>query len=464
MSETPARPWALLAELTHGCPLHCPYCSNPLELTRRSRELSTDDWRRVMRQAGDYGVVHTHLSGGEPLLRSDLVEIVAAADDAGVYTQLVTSGVGLTEARLGTLVDAGLRSVQLSVQHVDPARSDLIAGYRSFTAKERAAELVRKAGLPLGVNVVLHRDNLDAVEEIVDLAVDWGAERIELANTQFYGWALRNRAALLPGREQVARASAAIERRRAELAGTIELVWVVPDYFDGVAKPCMGGWGAVSLTVAPDGTALPCPAASVLPGLDPPNVRDRSLAWIWESSPAFRRYRGTEWMSEPCRSCTHRETDFGGCRCQAYALTGDAARTDPACALSPDHALVRAAADAASEPTTASEPLTASDPLVAAGPAARPLLPLTVSAPTPTGSAPAERDQAPYVYRTPASTGRARPAAPADPQGPATGPETPHGPTTPKGVSTPQGPVARHPAEPGTPHEPAAGPPTDANP
>ncbi|WP_128377156.1 pyrroloquinoline quinone biosynthesis protein PqqE [Streptomyces cavernae] len=342
----PPPPWALLAELTHACPLHCPYCSNPLELVRRSRELSAEEWEDVLRQAGELGVVHTHLSGGEPLLRPDLAAIVGAAESAGIYTQLVTSGVGLSEPRMSELASAGLRSVQLSVQHADSAASDRIAGSRSYAAKERAAAVVRDAGLPLGLNVVLHRDNLDAIDDIVDLGVAWGAERIELANVQFYGWALRNRTTLLPTRDQLSRAQETVERRRKQLGDSTELVWVVPDYFDGVPKPCMGGWGAVSLTVAPDGVVLPCPAAGALPGLDAPNVRDRSLEWIWNSSPAFNRYRGTDWMSGPCGECPRREADFGGCRCQAHALTGDAARTDPACALSPDHGLVRALAEA----------------------------------------------------------------------------------------------------------------------
>ncbi|MFE7171380.1 pyrroloquinoline quinone biosynthesis protein PqqE [Streptomyces sp. NPDC057616] len=342
----PGRPWALLAELTHACPLHCGYCSNPLELTRRSRELSTGQWTDVMRQAGELGVVHTHLSGGEPLLRRDLAEIIAAAEAAGLYTQLVTSGVGLDRARLSALAAAGLRSVQLSVQHADPASSDRIAGRRSFADKERAAALVRAAGLPLGLNVVLHRENLDAIDAVVELGLSWGVDRIELANTQFYGWGLLNRAALLPTRAQLARAQAAVERWRKRLTpGGPDLVWVVPDYFDGVAKPCMGGWGAVSLTVAPDGTVLPCPAAASLPDLDPPNVRDHPLAWIWDHSRAFTRYRGTDWMPGPCRGCDRRDEDFGGCRCQSYALTGDAARTDPACRLSPDHALIRTLTD-----------------------------------------------------------------------------------------------------------------------
>ncbi|MFG2790228.1 pyrroloquinoline quinone biosynthesis protein PqqE [Streptomyces sp. NPDC048419] len=339
----PARPWALLAELTHACPLHCGYCSNPLELTRRSRELSTGQWAQVMCQAGEMGVVHTHLSGGEPLLRRDLEEIVAAAETAGIYTQLVTSGVGLDRARLSALAAAGLRSVQLSVQHADMDASDRIAGRRSFADKERAAALVRAEGLPLGLNIVLHRENLDAIDGVVELGLSWGVDRVELANAQFYGWGLLNRAALLPTRDQLARAQAAVERWRERLAPDgPALVWVVPDYFDGVAKPCMGGWGAVSLTVTPDGTVLPCPAAATLPDLDPPNVRDHPLTWIWDHSRAFTRYRGTDWMPDPCRGCSRREEDFGGCRCQSYALTGDPTRTDPACHLSPDHALIQA--------------------------------------------------------------------------------------------------------------------------
>ncbi|ORT54875.1 pyrroloquinoline quinone biosynthesis protein PqqE [Streptomyces sp. CB03238] len=351
MTPPPPPPWALLAELTHGCPLRCAYCSNPLELIARSAELTAGEWAGVFRQAAALGVVQTHLSGGEPLLRRDLDAIVAAADGAGVHTQLVTSGVGLTAKRLRGLVSAGLRSVQLSVQHTDPAAAERIAGARAFTAKERAARLVREADLPLGVNVVLHRANLDALDDLVHLALTWGAERIELANTQFYGWALRNRAALLPDRAQVARARDAVARWRERLAGRLDLVWVVPDYVDGTAKPCMGGWGALSLTVHPDGTVLPCPAAAALPGLGAPSVKDHALDWIWRESPAFTAYRGEEWMREPCRGCALRTTDFGGCRCQAYALTGDATRTDPACRKSPDHGLVTALVDAAAVST-----------------------------------------------------------------------------------------------------------------
>ncbi|MFF3313571.1 pyrroloquinoline quinone biosynthesis protein PqqE [Streptomyces sp. NPDC002952] len=347
MSTIPP-PWGLLAELTHACPLHCGYCSNPLELTRRSQELTGQQWVDVFRQAAELGVLQTHLSGGEPLLRKDLETIVAGAEDAGLYTQLVTSGARLTADRLQALAHAGLRSVQLSVQHADAATSDLIAGSRAFAAKESAAALVKDVGLPLGVNAVLHRHNLDAIDGLVELALRWGADRIELANTQFYGWGLLNREGLMPGQDQLTRAMDSVRIWREKLAGRLEIVWVAPDYFDGVPKPCMGGWGAVSLTVAPDGTVLPCPAAATLPGLDPANVKDHPLRWIWEESKAFNLYRGTEWMPSPCRTCERRDQDFGGCRCQAFALTGDATRTDPACSLSPDHAKLKTLTQSAS--------------------------------------------------------------------------------------------------------------------
>ncbi|MEU9454970.1 pyrroloquinoline quinone biosynthesis protein PqqE [Streptomyces sp. NPDC048277] len=332
-------PWALLAELTHSCPLRCGYCSNPVRLISRSAELDTGEWSEVFRQAGELGAVQTHLSGGEPLLRRDLPELVAAADTAGLYTQLVTSGIGLSERRLAGLVGAGLRSVQLSVQHAEPTAAERIAGARSFAAKERAARLIRASGLPFGLNVVLHRGSLDAVDDLIALGVNWGADRIELANTQYHGWAARNRAALLPLPGQVERARETVLRWRARL-GEPELIWVAPDLLTGTAKPCMGGWGRISLTVTPDGTVLPCPAAATLPGLDPPNVREHRLAWIWRESKAFNAYRGEAWMREPCRGCALRATDFGGCRCQAYALTGDARNTDPACRHAPGHHLV----------------------------------------------------------------------------------------------------------------------------
>jgi pyrroloquinoline quinone biosynthesis protein E len=340
----PAPAWALLAEVTHACPLHCPYCSNPLELVRRGAELSAAAWRRVFLEAAELGVVQAHISGGEPLLRPDLEEIVADAGSAGIYTQLVTSGLGLDADRLAALVEARLNSIQLSVQDARQPGSDLIAGRISYPAKERAAALIRSSGLPFGVNVVLHRHNLDSISDLIDLALDWGAERLELANVQFYGWALVNRAMLMPTREQLLAAQATISRRQVQLrARGLELVWVLPDYFEGTPKPCMGGWGARSITVGPDGSTWPCPAAYGIEGLPPANVNESSLEWIWNQSPIFNAYRGTDWMRPPCRTCPQRAIDFGGCRCQAFALTGDAARTDPACALSPDHGLIREA-------------------------------------------------------------------------------------------------------------------------
>ena len=344
MGEAPGAdaPFGLLAELTHRCPLRCGYCSNPVDLVGRGDELGTSAWCAVFDQARALGVLQVHLSGGEPLARKDLPELVAHAAGLGCYVNLVTSGLGLTPERL-----AGVDHVQLSVQDADEAGANRIAGVQAFGAKLRAAEAVRAAGLPLTVNVVLHRLNLDHVDAIVALAERMGADRLELANTQYYGWALRNRAALLPTREQLARAGEAVAAARARSG--MEIVYVVADYHEAHPKPCMHGWGARQLTVAPNGDVLPCPAAGVIDGLGVENVRDRPLADIWHSSPAFTAFRGYDWMREPCRSCARREVDFGGCRCQAFQLTGDAAATDPVCALSPHRGLVDAIL--AGEPT-----------------------------------------------------------------------------------------------------------------
>ena len=342
------RPFGLLAELTYGCPLHCPYCSNPLELEAYRDELSTAEWQRVLTQARELGVLQLHLSGGEPLLRRDLAEIVRTAGGLGLYTNLITSALGLTPRRAEQLRAAGLDHVQISVQADEAALSDRLAGTPSFERKTSAARLVKELGWPLTLNVVLHRQNLDRVDRILELAEELGADRIELANTQYYGWALRNRAGLLPSRDQVARADAAVRAARERLADRMEIVYVLPDYHSRYPKPCMGGWGRRQLTVVPDGNVLPCPTAQDLP-LPRASVREHSLAWIWEESPLFRSFRGTDWMPEPCRSCDRRELDFGGCRCQAFQLTGDAARTDPVCHLSPDHGLVAEAVRAADE-------------------------------------------------------------------------------------------------------------------
>jgi PqqA peptide cyclase len=342
------RPFGLLAELTYGCPLHCPYCSNPLELAAYRDELATQEWLRVLAEARDLGVLQLHLSGGEPLLRRDLAEIVRTASELGLYTNLITSALGLTPRRAGQLRTAGLDHVQISVQADEAALSDRLAGTPSFERKLSAARLVKQLGWPLTLNVVLHRQNLDRVDRILDLAEELGADRVELANTQYYGWALHNRAGLLPSRAQVERAEVVVRAARERLAGRMEIIYVLPDYYSRYPKPCMGGWGRRQLTVVPNGDVLPCPTAHTLP-LPRASVREHSLAWIWEESPLFRSFRGTDWMSDPCRSCPRREVDFGGCRCQAFQLTGDAARTDPVCHLSPDHGLVADAVRAADE-------------------------------------------------------------------------------------------------------------------
>jgi pyrroloquinoline quinone biosynthesis protein E len=329
------RPLGLVAELTFRCPLRCPYCSNPTHFPSPNRELSADEWARVFREAGDLGVLHAVLTGGEPLLRADLPQLVASARAAELYTDLITSGVGLSPARAAALKAAGLDSVQISVQADDDDLADAIAGASAHAAKLRAARVVRALGLPLTLNVVLHRLNIDRVGRIIALAEALGARRLELASTQYYGWAFVNRAALLPTAAQVRAAGEAAAEAADRLRGRVEIVYVVPDYFADRPKPCLHGWGRRYLTVNPVGDVLPCPTAGSIPGLRFDNVRDHPLAVVWHDSDAFNRFRGTAWMPEPCRSCDLREVDFGGCRCQAALLTGDPANTDPACALSP---------------------------------------------------------------------------------------------------------------------------------
>jgi pyrroloquinoline quinone biosynthesis protein E len=334
-------PLGLLAELTHRCPLGCPYCSNPLALDNRSDELDTASWARVFREAASLGVLQVHLSGGEPAARRDLKEIVAAARDAGLYSNLITSGVGLTAQGLNALADAGLDHVQISIQDSEQASADKIAGYKgAFARKNALAAEVVKLGLPLTVNVVVHRANIGRVEAMVDMALALGAGRVEIAHVQYYGWALKNRAALMPTREQVEQAVGEVERLRTQHHGRIVIDAVVPDYYARLPKPCVGGWGRRSLNVTPAGRVLPCHAAEVIPGLEFWNVRQHSLNEVWRSSPAFMAFRGTDWMQEPCKSCAMKEKDFGGCRCQAFLIAGDARAADPVCHLSPHHALV----------------------------------------------------------------------------------------------------------------------------
>ncbi len=347
-----SKPLGLLAELTHRCPLGCPYCSNPLALEGRDTELDLTTWARVFREAAALGVLQVHLSGGEPGSRRDLVEITAAARDAGLYSNLITSAVGIDGARLQKLADAGLDHVQISIQDSERVSADHIAGYEGAFARKRdlAAETVRM-GLPLTINMVVHRANIDRIGEMTDLAVEMGASRIEIAHAQYYGWALKNRPALMPTAEQVARAAAVVEALRQSRAGTIVIDAVTPDYHARFPKPCVGGWGRRSLNVTPSGRVLPCHAAETIPGLEFWSVRDHSLAEVWSESPAFQAFRGTDWMREPCKSCARRDIDFGGCRCQAFALTGDPRATDPVCHLAPDHGLVaQLAAEQAEQP------------------------------------------------------------------------------------------------------------------
>ncbi len=354
--ETP-RPYTLVAELTYRCPLSCGYCSNPLDLARHADELDTAAWQRVFADAAALGVLQANLTGGEPLVRPDLADLVAAAHAEQLYVNLITSGIPADRARLAGLAAAGLDSVQLSIQDVDAHGAAWIAGRDDLEGKLEVAAAVRALGLPLTLNVVIHRGNIARVSEFVALAERIGAERLELANTQYLGWALANREALLPAREDIERARAVAAAAAERLRGKIEILFVRPDYYADRPRACMDGWARRYIVVTPDGVVLPCHQAGSIAGLTFETVRARPLAAIWSDSPALRAYRGDAWMPEPCRTCDERHTDFGGCRCQAFALLGDAGATDPACALSPRHAVVVAArAQADRPPATAASP------------------------------------------------------------------------------------------------------------
>ena len=334
-------PFSLLCEVTYRCPLQCPYCSNPVGFARFTEELETSVWKRVLSEAAALGVVQAHFSGGEPLVRRDVPEIIEHAHTLGLYTNLSTGGTLLNEKLLEQLVAAGLDSLQVSIQDADARSSDRFAGGApSFEKKIHAARLVAKAGLPLTLNVVLHRQNIDRIEAIIAMAEELGAARLELANTQFNGWALKNRAALLPTRGQVENAAKAAQAARERFKGRMEILYVLPDYFEQFPKPCLYGWGRVFLTVAADGAVLPCQTAREIRGLNFENIRNRPLAEIWFDSEVFNKFRGTDWLPEPCQSCPQKEKDFGGCRCQAFLLTGDAFATDPVCSLAPQHNLI----------------------------------------------------------------------------------------------------------------------------
>lgn len=339
-STTASQPLWLLAELTYACPLQCPYCSNPVDYHRYRDELDTDTWVRVLAEAREMGAAQLGLSGGEPLVRQDLEIIIGQARQLGYYTNLITSGVGMDEARVAAFREAGLDHIQVSFQASSRELNDLIAGTEAFEHKLAMARAVKAHGYPMVLCFVLHRNNIDQIDQVLELAIRLEADYVELATTQYYGWALVNRDQLLPTRDQLQAAEAMAHDYQERLKGRMKIYYVVPDYYENRPKACMNGWAKLFLTVAPDGTALPCHAARELPGLEFPNVREHSLREIWYDSPAFNHFRGYDWMREPCRSCPEREKDFGGCRCQAYRLTGDAANTDPVCEFSPHRGVV----------------------------------------------------------------------------------------------------------------------------
>src|SRR5579864_1947797 len=331
---------ALIAEVTHRCPLHCVYCSNPLEMQRRSDELSTADWLSIFEQSGEMGVLQLHLTGGEPLARADLTELIGGARAARLYSNLITSGVGLDERRLDELIEAGLDHIQLSFQDSEEAPANEFSGARSHALKLRIAQMIRERRVAFTVNMVVHRRNLDRLTEMIAFAEQTGAQKLEIANVQYYGWALRNREALLPTRQQLEQSIEIVEAARERLKGKLRIDFVFPDYYSKYPKPCMNGWGHQQMLIDPAGRVLPCHAAGVIPGLKFASTREHPLRWIWEDSPAFNRFRDESWMPEPCRSCDRRTRDFGGCRCQAFLLTGDASATDPVCTLAPKHNVV----------------------------------------------------------------------------------------------------------------------------
>jgi pyrroloquinoline quinone biosynthesis protein E len=352
-----SNPLALIAEVTHRCPLHCVYCSNPVRLEGTQSELSTAEWIAVFQQAGKLGMLHAHFTGGEPLAHTDLGELIVGARAAGLYTNLITSAIGLQENRLQQLVDAGLDHIQVSFQDSREPAANWIAGAKAHAHKVEISRAIRRHKIAFTVNLVVHRQNLDHLEEMIAFIEQLHPERVEIAHAQYYGWALANRAALLPTREQLDRAVAIVADAERRFAGRMRIDSVVPDYYAKYPKACMGGWGQKSLLINPSGKVLPCHAAEVLPGMSFENVRDKSLAWIWQESASFQRFRGEAWMPEPCRSCERRIQDFGGCRCQAFLLAGDANATDPACSLAPAHEIVEAAVREANSDLSAAQPV-----------------------------------------------------------------------------------------------------------
>ena len=331
------KPLWLLAELTYRCPLQCPYCSNPVEMAKYKNELTTEDWFRVMQQARKMGATQLGFSGGEPLVRKDLEDLIKEARRLGFYTNLITSGVGMDEARIVDFKEAGLDHIQISFQASNEELNNYIGKSKSFQHKYEMARLVKKYEYPMVLNIVLHRKNVDQIRDILDMTVDLNADYVELASTQYYGWSRINIDQLLPTREQLKNAELVAQEYQEKMKDKMKVIYVIPDYFENRPKKCMNGWGNIFLTIAPDGSALPCHAAGQLPGLEFPNVTDHDLEWIWDESPDFNKFRGTSWMKEPCKSCDEKHKDLGGCRCQAYMLTGDATNADPVCDKSEFH-------------------------------------------------------------------------------------------------------------------------------
>ena len=345
-------PLWLCMEVTYRCPLQCPWCNNPLDYdTYRKHELSTDEWFRVLREGREMGALQIGLTGGEPMMRDDIVEITAEAGRLGYYTNLITGGIGLTKDKLEALKEAGLNQIQLSIQSCDPAITNKLIGADAHDKKMQVARDIKALDFPLSLNVPVCRESIDQTKEILDMCEEVEADYLEYVQIQYYNWALHNRDELLPTKEQVKRSEQLVNEARERLGKKMTIYFVVPDYHDKFPKACMNGWGAIHLTIAPDGTAMPCQEARAIKEIDFPSVRDHDLSWIWHESPAFNLYRGDDWMKEPCRSCDDKEKDVGGCRCQAYLLTGDATNTDPVCYKSPHHYIVEEAITEASRPS-----------------------------------------------------------------------------------------------------------------
>src|SRR5882762_1535708 len=369
MTSVPTNPLALIAELTHRCPLHCVYCSNPLELQNRANELTTETWSRVFKEAAELGVLQADLTGGEPLARTDVLELVRAARNAGLYVNLITSGMPLDQARLAKLIEAGLDHLHLSFQGATEEIAAEISGTKSHAQKLRVLDWLTRVRVAVTLNFVIHRNNIDQIEQMLALAESSSATRVEFANVQYYGWAFANRERLLPTRAQLDRSIETLKSAQERLRGKIRIEYVVPDYYAKYPKPCMGGWGRKLMLITPLGEALPCHAAQIIPGMKFENVKNRSLREIWEASAAFEKFRGEDWMQEPCKTCDRREQDFGGCRCQALLLAGDASATDPVCSLAPTRAKVDAILEAANKPSALEPSLGAPDWLYRPNPA-----------------------------------------------------------------------------------------------